>query len=331
MSELEKRLEHEQAKPIDVIVIDGKGISFIADGYSRSIAYGMTTKRRIHKVNNLAEAWEKYKDCIGYNPYSTQEEKTAKFSFIAKNLKTIFDIAQSDMVNAISDLLGLSKVTVRKYLSDKYKVVSKQRNLRKEVSQNETLHIKDGKGNKTKYKIIYADPPWRYEDSLELENEGSILHYDVMSLEELKGLPVPDISDKDSILFLWVTMPKLKEGLELIEAWGFKYKTCGFCWVKLNPVSKTIFKGIGRWVMGNAELCLLATKGNPHRIAKNVSQIVMAARGKHSEKPDEVRNRILKLMGDIPRIELFARNEVEGWDCIGYKANGKDVRSMEND
>lgn len=177
-----------------------------------------------------------------------------------------------------------------------------------------------------KYQIIYADPPWSYKDKLDLQKEGAENHYPTMSIEEIKSLPISQIIDKDCILFMWVTMPMLQEGLNVIKAWGFTYKTCGFCWIKTNPKANTIFKGIGRWVMGNAELCLLTTIGHPHRIAKNISQVVMSHRRGHSVKPDEVKERIVQLMGDLPRIELFARQKTEGWDCIGNDINGKDIR-----
>ncbi len=179
---------------------------------------------------------------------------------------------------------------------------------------------------KKKYKIIYADPPWRYNDKLNLQNEGAENHYLTMSLEDIKNLEVSNITDKNCILFLWATMPLLQEAFEVIKSWGFKYKTCAFTWIKTNPKAGTIFKGIGRWVMGNAELCLLATKGKPHRIAKNISQVVMAKRGKHSVKPDEVRNRIVKLMGNLLRIELFAREKVEGWDVWGNEVPNETQR-----
>lgn len=182
-----------------------------------------------------------------------------------------------------------------------------------------------------KYKIIYADPPWKYNDRLDLQGEGASLHYNTMSIEDICNIPVKEIADKDSILFMWVTMPMLEVGFKVIESWGFKYKTCGFCWVKTNPKAGTIFKGIGRWVMGNAELCLLATRGKPKRITKNIHQIVLSPRGIHSKKPDEVRNRIVKLMGDLPRIELFARQKSKGWDVIGDQTNKFNENSSNND
>lgn len=104
---------------------------------------------------------------------------------------------------------------------------------------------------------------------------------------------------------------------KVIKAWGFKYKTCAFCWVKQNPKSGGIYSGLGHWTNGNAELCLFAKKGTPHRVSKNVKQIVLSPRGRHSEKPAEVRERIVQLMGDGTKIELFARQYADGWDCWG--------------
>lgn len=148
-----------------------------------------------------------------------------------------------------------------------------------------------------RYGIIYADPPWRYHDTLGGNAKMGAMPYDTMTDGEINSLPIKDIAEKNCVLFLWATMPKLQEALNTINAWGFTYKTCAFCWVKQNPKSGGIYAGLGRWVQGNAEICLLATRGHPHRISKSIKQIVLAPRGKHSEKPAEVRNRITDLMG----------------------------------
>lgn len=168
-----------------------------------------------------------------------------------------------------------------------------------------------------KYNIIYADPPWRYSDQKNKDPKMGGITYPTMPLSEICALPVKNITEKDSALFLWVTMPMLREGLEVIKAWGFEYKTCAFCWVKQNPKTDGIYSGLGHWTNGNAELCLFAKRGKPKRQAKNVKQIVLSHRERHSKKPDEVRGRIVALMGDLPRIELFAREEKTGWDCWG--------------
>jgi len=168
-----------------------------------------------------------------------------------------------------------------------------------------------------KYKIIYADPAWSYKDKALAGNRGAGCKYDVMSIEDIKNLPIKELADKDCILFMWVTMPKLNECFEVIKAWGFEYKTVGFTWVKLNKNKPTPFMGMGRWTRANSELCLIATKGKPSRISASVHSVIQTPIERHSKKPDEARHRILELMGNLPRIELFARDKVDGWDCWG--------------
>lgn len=186
------------------------------------------------------------------------------------------------------------------------------------------------KSNK-KYQIILADPPWSYDDKLGTAIAtmgGYDKYYKGMSLQDICKLPIANITDKDCILFLWVTMPMLPRAFEVISSWGFTYKTCAFTWVKQNLKADTIFKGVGRWVQGNSEVVLLSTKGKPKRISKSVSQIVMTHRQGHSVKPQAVKDNIIKLMGDLPRIELFARQKTEGWDCVGNEINGKDIKQQ---
>lgn len=142
-------------------------------------------------------------------------------------------------------------------------------------------------------------------------------HYPTMSIEDICLLPVEKIADKDSILFMWVTFPTLQEALKVIEAWGFEYKTVGFVWVKQNKKTPTLFWGMGFWTRANAELCIIATKGHPKRKSAGVHQVIMSRIEEHSKKPDETRNRIVELIGDLPRIELFARQQADGWDCWG--------------
>jgi N6-adenosine-specific RNA methylase IME4 len=166
-----------------------------------------------------------------------------------------------------------------------------------------------------KYGIIYADPPWRYE-----KNHGEGVaenHYPTMSIEEICALPVPDITDKDCALFLWATFPQLPEALRVIKAWGFTYRTIAFLWLKQNRKAKTWFFGLGYWTRGNAEICLFAKRGNPKRQDKGIHQFIIAPIEGHSKKPDETRDLIVRLMGDIPRIELFARAKTPGWDIWG--------------
>lgn len=146
-----------------------------------------------------------------------------------------------------------------------------------------------------------------------------------MRLEELAALPVSDLADTDCALFLWATFPQLPEVLRLIRAWGFSYKTVAFVWLKTNRKARTWFYGLGFWTRSNAEICLLATKGHPKRQAANIHQLIVCPVERHSKKPDEARDRIVALMGDLPRIELFARQKPPGWEVWGNEVNS-DIR-----
>lgn len=184
-----------------------------------------------------------------------------------------------------------------------------------------------------KYRIIYADPAWCYRDG-STHRGGAKRHYNVMTDEEIKNLPIGEISEDDSILFMWATFPKLQEALEVIKAWGFKYKTIGFVWIKTNkrfnsnqttflPIeSLDVFWGMGRWTRSNAEICLIATKGKPKRKSSSVHSVIISEIQAHSKKPTTTRDLIVKLCGDLPRIELFARDKTEGWNVFGDEVEG---------
>lgn len=177
-------------------------------------------------------------------------------------------------------------------------------------------HRKEGQETiEKKYGIIYADPPWKYAQKR--LSGAAEHHYPTMSIEELCALPVADLAAEDSALFLWATFPQLPEALRLIKAWGFTYKTAAFVWLKLNKKSYTWFYGLGFWTRGNAEICLLATRGHPKRKSAGIHQFIISPIEQHSKKPDITREKIVALMGDIPRIELFARQETAGWDTWG--------------
>ena len=116
---------------------------------------------------------------------------------------------------------------------------------------------------------------------------------------------------------MWATFPMLREALDVIEAWGFSYKTVAFNWVKQNRNGTGIFMGLGNWTRSNSEICLLATKGHPKRQAADIHQFIISPIEAHSKKPDETRDKIVALMGDRPRVELFARQTPPGWDVWG--------------
>lgn len=168
-----------------------------------------------------------------------------------------------------------------------------------------------------KYTVIYADPPWSYSDKQKAGCRGAFFKYPVQSKEWIESLPVIDIVADDAFLFLWVTMPLLQQGLDLFPKWGFTYKTIGFTWVKKNKKAGSLFWGMGNYTRSNTELCLLGIRGKPKRVSASVHSVIESPIRSHSQKPDEVRDRIVQLCGDVPRIELFARNNTEGWDVFG--------------
>ena len=165
--------------------------------------------------------------------------------------------------------------------------------------------------------VIYADPPWTYRDHATAGGRGVAYKYPVLTDADVRALPVPKIAADNAVLLLWVTWPKLAEVLPVIDAWGFNYRTVGFVWVKLTRASQRLAWGMGNWTRANTEPCLLATRGRPKRIDAGVHQVVQAPLARHSEKPVEVRERIFQLAGDVPRIELFAREVAPGWDAWG--------------
>ena len=189
---------------------------------------------------------------------------------------------------------------------------------------------------KKKYKIIYADPNWKFKTySDKGKGRSADKHYATNTLAELASLPVESITDKDCALFMWVTDPMLINGLNLAHSWGFKFKTVAFTWVKQNRTKCGYWKNMGYWTRKNPEMVLLFTKGKPKRINNNVEQLLIAMRREHSRKPDEIKKRIVDLMGDLPRIELFARQSLDkSWDYWGNettKFNASDEEVAELD
>jgi len=169
----------------------------------------------------------------------------------------------------------------------------------------------------SKYKVIYADPPWTFKSySNKGDGRNPNQHYDCMSFNDICNLGVSSLADTDCVLLMWCIDPMLPQALQVIESWGFKYKTVGFTWAKQNKKSMGMFTGLGYWTRGNPEMCLLATKGSPKRLSKSVKQLVISPRREHSRKPDEIYNYIEDLL-DGPYVELFARTKRKGWDSWG--------------
>lgn len=167
-----------------------------------------------------------------------------------------------------------------------------------------------------KYDIIYADPPWDYNGKTQHNAVKTVLsakdHYPCMKLDELKSLPVKDIANPNSVLFLWTSSPHLEQALSLMKAWGFEYKTIAFCWdkQKTNP---------GHYTLSQVEICLLGKRGTiPKPYYRNQRQFLSSPREHHSKKPDEIRTRISAMFPTQSKIELFAREcSSEGWSFWG--------------
>lgn len=177
-----------------------------------------------------------------------------------------------------------------------------------------------------KYNIILADCPWDYFNPKQYKPSMGGVPYSTLSIDELKSIPVQEIADKNCTLFFWATFPKLPEAFEIIKSWGFEFVTNAFTWLKTYKNGNLVM-GLGHYTRGNAELCLLAKRGNVRRLdtATNVSQVIVAPRTKHSQKPAEVKGRIVELLGDLPRIELFARERTPGWDSLGNELDGLNI------
>lgn len=183
------------------------------------------------------------------------------------------------------------------------------------------------------YNIIYADPPWSYNRAIGngvLRKKDGSLHYPSMHVSELVALgpEVQRITRDDAALLLWGTMPLLPEALQVIQAWGFQYKTCFVTWVKCTKDGTRPAFGVGYYTRSNAECCFLAVKGKipsykkliegeAARRPNAVQSVVIEPRREHSRKPDIVREKIVEVFGDIPRIEFFARIPTEGWSVLG--------------
>lgn len=174
-----------------------------------------------------------------------------------------------------------------------------------------------------KYQIIYADPPWNFGGGgVYQDNDRDIRktsdQYQLTKTTKLKELSVNNIASDNALLFMWTTDQHIPDALDLMNAWGFRYCTVAFYWVKKYSTGSNCYN-VGCWTMKSVEQVLLGLKGKPMYLKKkrNVKQLVEAVRTTHSTKPKEVKNRIVDIVGDIPRIELFAREKSEGWDVWG--------------
>ena len=186
------------------------------------------------------------------------------------------------------------------------------------------------------FTCISADPPWHHatRSAKGITSRHPAAHYDTMSLADIKRMPVKAAAAKDCHLFLWTTGPHLQQAFTILPAWGFRYSSLAFVWVKRHktagdhqdPLARPLFMdardlnfGTGYTTRQNAELVLLGRRGNPPRLAKDVFQIIVAPRREHSRKPEEFYSRVERYAPG-PRLELFARQSREGWTTWGNEA-----------
>jgi N6-adenosine-specific RNA methylase IME4 len=189
---------------------------------------------------------------------------------------------------------------------------------------------------KNHFGAILADPPWRFRTYDNKEGVGKVkspiegaasFHYLTMATPDICALPVSELAAADCSLFLWCSWPQLPDALEVIRAWGFEFKTCGFLWAKAHARQLEMFQdhidaymGLGYWTRANSEPCLLATRGRPKRLNADVKQAIIEPRREHSRKPDCTYDRIERLVAG-PYLELFARTQRPGWTAWGNEIN----------
>lgn len=173
-----------------------------------------------------------------------------------------------------------------------------------------------------KYTVIYADPPWQFKS---VKTGGSMTsgsehqYKSVMSIDDLKNMPIANLAAENCALVMWYVGSQPQEALDLVKAWGFTVRNMnGFVWEKLTKNMLPFF-GMGYYTRAGMESAIIATKGKPSELVVNhsVRQVRRAKVGQHSKKPAEFYGDIEQLFGDVPRIELFARNTKQGWDCFG--------------
>jgi N6-adenosine-specific RNA methylase IME4 len=170
-----------------------------------------------------------------------------------------------------------------------------------------------------KYNLIYADPAWTYRDKANDGERGAGHKYDVMTVQEICRLPVWDLAADSCLLAMWWVPTQPLEALKVVEAWGFRFMTMkGFTWHKTNKHKGNSAIGMGHMTRANSEDCLFAVKGKlPERLDASICQHITAPRMEHSAKPPIIRHRLIQLLGDVPRIELFSRDNIEGWENWG--------------
>jgi N6-adenosine-specific RNA methylase IME4 len=167
-----------------------------------------------------------------------------------------------------------------------------------------------------KYSIIYVDPAWEMGEKH--KNRVLVPKYNVMQNKDILNLPIKEICSENCALFLWSINAKLPLAIQCINNWGFRYVGIAFCWIKTSATTgMPNCRMAENYTLQGMELCLLGIKGSMHTVDRTVRQVLLSPREYHSKKPDVIRKFIVNLFGDLPRVELFARQKVNGWDAWG--------------
>lgn len=176
-----------------------------------------------------------------------------------------------------------------------------------------------------KYQIIVSDPPWAFSRTWNNDPKNGGITYPTLTIPDIISLPVKDIAAENCALFLWIPHTKVSEIAPLFPSWGFRWVNTAFVWNKKNADGSSRM-GLGTYTRTSSELCLLGIRGSMQRIDNTVRQDIDAPIGKHSEKPREVFDRIFRLFGNLPTLEMFARTRDLRMDTIGNEISGKDIR-----
>jgi N6-adenosine-specific RNA methylase IME4 len=245
---------------------------------------------------------------------------------LAHQGRVLSGLSEQDFETVVDDACGKTNRAVRSAVRE-VEIEQEREERREHTALGDTvvdLHALAASGFRAG--VIAVDPPWTFEVYSDKGKQRSAeRHYGVMTLDQIKALPVAQLAAKDCALFLWCTWPTMPIWCEVIEAWGLHYSGLAFDWVKLNPNGNGLHTGLGlSGTRANPEPCLLATHGKPLRLDLGVHSVIMAPVGRHSEKPDEAYRRMEKLFGG-PRLELFARKPRPNWRCWGDEIKREEI------
>jgi N6-adenosine-specific RNA methylase IME4/predicted transcriptional regulator len=282
----------------------------------------------------------------GYIKLSIAERREAvknltEDGYSTREMADILGVSHQTVANTVNNLTPLDAVATLAAEETVQRIIKREERDRERQEHRDAKHVEDGctvddlqtliTGGK-KFGVIYADPPWVYKVySGKGKKRSADRHYKenedtgerTLSIEDLKALPILDLAADDCALFLWAVMPELPGALEVMNAWGFAYKTTAFVWVKTSESASGIALngdglhwGMGYWTRANAEVCLFGTRGAPKRNAKNIHQILISPVGEHSRKPEQTNARIERLV-DGPYLEMFGRRPMPRWTVWG--------------